>query len=100
MQSEMDIIANNIIYNDFYYLAIIVNFLAFYRLVIRDIIKSKKLIFRDLILIISSSILFIAPIINEALAITLFTYGYFSGLSMFEYKVIFDFNKSSNIKKD
>ena len=94
----MDIIANSIIYNEFYYSAIVINYLAFYKLIIKDIIKKKILIFRDLVLIISCSLIFIMPIINEALAIAFFIYGYLSGLSLLEYIVILDFNKHP--KKD
>lgn len=86
-----ELVANSIIYGYDYYVSIIIHILVMYKYVIRKIIRERLLITRDLLLIVSWGYIMFVPILNEALAIILFTWGFIAYLIIIEHKILLDF---------
>jgi hypothetical protein len=87
---------NSIIYNEWYYVAILINFLFMYKVLIKPIIKQKVLYGRELCLIISWGYLAFVPILNQALAIVFSVYGLVKGLDSIEKSKVFDFRNKDD----
>jgi hypothetical protein len=84
---------DKIFYSHWYYLAIIANVLAIYKVVIKNVIRNKILRGHELLLVISWGYLSFIPMINEAMAIVLIFCILMKILIIISDKTIFDFNK-------
>lgn len=79
---------NDVLYDKYYYLAIVIILLYAYRIYIKTLIKEKQIIFEDLVGIISIIFATFTPLLNHALAIMLFFDGMIRGLEMHSGKII------------
>lgn len=77
-----------------YYLSIVINLLALFKLIIKPIIKKGSMIFEDLCLIICMSYAINVGVTSIALSILLFTHGFIGGLNLYSGKIIW--KKKSN----
>lgn len=86
--NDFEQIWHNTIYNDYYYVAIIVILLYAYKVFIKMLIKEKCIKFNDMVGLICIIFFMLTPIINQALAIVLFFDGFIRGLDLHDGKIL------------